>query len=191
MAQMKTGFEKCADPNTAQHAQYVSYATISRIASGCGFPAGTVKASPPALDTCEGAVAKFSGLNGAVCPQEEGENDEENHTPASCGNSTACKDLISSLDDCAMAQMKTGLEKCANDPNMAWAAQYAPSVSYAMISRIAGGCGFPASTVKASAPALDTCEGAVATISGLYGPVCPQEEGENDDLAMRRAWPKA
>ena len=132
--------------------QYVNYAAISGVASDCGFPASTVKASAPALDTCEGAVAKWSGLYGAVCPWEEGENDEKKHTPASCGNSTACKDLISSLDDCAMAKIKTGLEKCANDPNMAGAAQYAQHVSYATISEIAGRCGFPADTVKVSHP---------------------------------------
>merc|ERR1719409_1448116 len=89
------------------------------------------------------------GLGGAVC-REEGENDEKKHTPASCGNSTACKDLISSLDDAAMAQIKTGLEKCANDTNMAGAAQWAQSVSYATISEIASGCGFPADTVDTS-----------------------------------------
>ena len=246
MVKIKTGLEKCAnDPNMAgpaHSAQYVTYATISGIASSCGFPPSTVKASAPALDTCEGAVATWTGLYGAVCPREEGENDdlamrrawpkarrngeqvcenrgfneteclaigccqwndnrcwsdvgdgpcqgadesydEEKHTPASCGNSTACKDLISSLDDAAMAQIKTGLEKCANDPdpNMAEAAQQAQYVSYATISYVASGCGFPASTVKVSAPALDTCEGAVATWTGLYGAVCPREEGENDE----------
>ena len=154
MVKIKTGLEKCAnDPNmagAAQYAEYVSYATISGIASGCGFPASTVKVSAPALDTCEGAVATWTGLYGAVCPREEGENDEENHTPASCGSSTACKDLISSLDDCAMVKIKTGLEKCANDPNMAGAAQYAQNVNHSAIFDIAGRCGFPADTVSTS-----------------------------------------
>ena len=58
------------------------------------------------------AMAKWGGLFGAVCPREEGENDEEKHTPASCGNSTACKDLISSLDDCAMANVTPCSDDC-------------------------------------------------------------------------------
>ncbi len=35
---------------------------LLELASGCGLPASTVKLTPPALDTCYGAVAQFTAL---------------------------------------------------------------------------------------------------------------------------------
>ena len=63
----------------------------------------------PALDTCDGAFGKFRDIYGGACPREQGGDGEEKHTPASCGNAE-CADLISSIDDNALAKMKTGLQ---------------------------------------------------------------------------------
>ena len=62
------------------------------------------------LDTCEGAVAKLSALDG-TCRREQNADGNEEHTPA-CGHAE-CAELISSIDDDALAKMKTGLQVCA------------------------------------------------------------------------------
>ena len=47
----------------AVYATYVNYAYLYALATGCGLPASTVTVTPPALDTCDGAYAKFIVLN--------------------------------------------------------------------------------------------------------------------------------
>ena len=46
----------------APYATYVNYQYLSSLATMCGLPAITVKLTPPALDTCDGAYAKFNVL---------------------------------------------------------------------------------------------------------------------------------
>ena len=91
------------------YSDYIGYSFLSSIASACGHPASTVKVTPPALDTCDGAFGKFGDIYGGACPREQGGDGEEKHTPASCGNAE-CADLISSINDNALAKMKTGLQ---------------------------------------------------------------------------------
>ena len=148
---------------------YTVYTSLSQIASSCGHPASTVTVTPPALDTCEGAMVKFSALSSETCRREkqqvrcgsgasdsecmhctssdpascnsehcqwneaatakadgsnvydgqvqkceptQTEGHPEEHTPASCGHAE-CAELISSIDDDALAKMKTGLQVCA------------------------------------------------------------------------------
>ena len=40
-----------------------NYDYLYALATGCGLPASTVTVTPPALDTCDGAYAKFIVLN--------------------------------------------------------------------------------------------------------------------------------
>ena len=44
------------------YATYMNYAYLYALATGCGLPASTVTVTPPALDTCDGAYAKFNVL---------------------------------------------------------------------------------------------------------------------------------
>ena len=65
----------------------------------------------------ETATAKADGSNvydGQVqkCELTWTEGHPEEHTPASCGHAE-CAELISSIDDDALAKMKTGLQVCA------------------------------------------------------------------------------
>ena len=46
----------------AGYATYVDYAYLYGRATQCGLAASTVKLTPPALDTCDGAYAKFNVL---------------------------------------------------------------------------------------------------------------------------------
>ena len=41
---------------------YVNYAHLYGLATGCGLATSTVKVTLPALDTCDGAYAKFNVL---------------------------------------------------------------------------------------------------------------------------------
>ena len=47
----------------AVYATYVNYEYLLNKATWCGLPASTVTVTPPALDTCDGAYAKFIVLN--------------------------------------------------------------------------------------------------------------------------------
>jgi hypothetical protein len=47
----------------AVYATYVEYAYLYGLANQCGLPASTVKLTPPALDTCDGAYTKLNILN--------------------------------------------------------------------------------------------------------------------------------
>ena len=47
----------------AGYATSVDYGNLYSRATGCGLPASTVKLTPPALDTCEGAKMKIDILN--------------------------------------------------------------------------------------------------------------------------------
>ena len=105
--------QKCAQvpgmEGVAYVANYASYFQLLGIAIGCGHPASTVKVTPPALDSCEGAYGKYTELYGATCPFEKVVDGDEQHTPASCGNAE-CAKLISSIDDNALACWKKGLQ---------------------------------------------------------------------------------
>ena len=94
------------------YSDYMGYAWLSDIASKCGHPASTVAVTPPALDTCEGAMVKFFAVEGGTCRRERNEDGNEERTPASCGHAE-CAELISSIDDDALAKMKTGFQVCA------------------------------------------------------------------------------
>ena len=103
--------QACAQhPTYAGYAFYsgiFSYSSLSETAHTCGHPASTVKATPPALNTCEGARVKFTDLTERKCaPDIHGTGEQ---TPDSCGNAE-CAELISSIDDDALANMKTGLQ---------------------------------------------------------------------------------
>jgi hypothetical protein len=41
---------------------YINFAYFQMLAGDCGLPVGTVKLTPPALTTCEGAVGKFMSV---------------------------------------------------------------------------------------------------------------------------------
>ena len=102
----------------------------------------------PALDTCAGAVAFVDDLkDGTVCHK-----DGDSYTPASCGNSSACKELISSFDDNDLSKIDLGLEACANVTGYEGYAAYAGVFNYSVLLSISNGCGFPADTVKVSHP---------------------------------------
>ena len=158
-AMLKTGLASCAGvPGKESYATYqghAEYAFLLRLALECGFPASTVRVS--GLGTCEGALARLGGLHSSTCPA------------ASCGSSTRCKDYISSIDDYALAKMRTGLHACAFAAvvDLQQAVGYADQL-YLMINSVADGCGFPAGTVKATPPGLHTCEGAVLKYSQLW-----------------------
>ena len=109
----------------------------------------------PALDTCAGAVALFGDFDGTVCHK-----DGDFHTSASCGSSTTCKELISSIDDNALAKVNTGFGACANVTGYEGYSVYAGAIDYAGLLSISNACGFPAGTVTLSPPGLDTCAGA-------------------------------
>ena len=49
---LKTGY---GWPDTSQNVLNNYFQRLTSLAMGCGLPASTVKLSPPALDTCEGA----------------------------------------------------------------------------------------------------------------------------------------
>ncbi len=38
---------------------YFGYAVFYSVSADCGHPASTVKLTPPALDTCDGALARY------------------------------------------------------------------------------------------------------------------------------------
>ena len=61
------------------------------------------------LDTCDGAYVKVTELAGPPCAKDE--NQEYRHTESSCGTE-ACKSVLSSIDDTALAQLKAGLQVC-------------------------------------------------------------------------------
>ena len=71
-----------------------------------------MKLTSPALDTCEGAMVTLNAMSGGTCRRERNADGNEEHTPASCGHAE-CAELISSIDDDALAKMKTGLQVCA------------------------------------------------------------------------------
>ena len=132
------------------YATYVgalNYAVFLSISNGCGFPAGTVTLSPPGLDTCVGAVSILGVVDGTVCRK-----DGDSYTSASCGNSTECKELISSIDDNAITKIDIGFEACANVTGYETYAVYAGYLDHARLLSISNGCGFPAGTVTASVP---------------------------------------
>jgi len=91
-----------ADDEAKGYGQHIT-STIRWIESDCGLPADTVKLTPPALDTCEGAKARW-GLLGGQCP----ESADGEHTPATCGPGTECPALISTFDDATVSQLRAG-----------------------------------------------------------------------------------
>ena len=100
------------DGGYAAYSDIMGYTWLSEIAMSCGHPASTVTVTPPGLDTCEGAFAKNIAVNNNICRREQNADGHAEHTPASCGHAE-CAELISSIDDDALAKMKTGLQVCA------------------------------------------------------------------------------
>ncbi len=47
----------------AVYATSFNYGYLLSEATGCGLPASTVTVTPPALDTCDGAVARLNVLD--------------------------------------------------------------------------------------------------------------------------------
>ena len=89
--------------------------------------------------------------------RSDGTNDTH-HTPASCGNSTECKDYISSFNDNVLASIQTGFQACANVTGYEhYADLLSVTVSYGTIKQISDGCGFGAGTVTASGSGSDVC----------------------------------
>ena len=71
--------QACAEPfdnpnkDNAVMNETINIITFLGLASSCGLPAGTVKLTPPALTTCEGAVVKLmnvSRCSDLVCMQD-------------------------------------------------------------------------------------------------------------------------
>ena len=100
------------DGGYAAYSDIMGYTWLSEIAMSCGHPASTVTVTSPALDTCEGAMVTLNAMSGGTCRRERNADGNEEHTPASCGHAE-CAELISSIDDDALAKMKTGLQVCA------------------------------------------------------------------------------
>jgi len=164
MSSMRTGFTACGQlPEDDPHRSYGEYAEgwniymmVHKLINDCGLPASTMKLTPPALDTCDGAVIKF--LEGQqACPGDP-------PSPSTCGNNV-CAAAISSLDDAALSKMKTGFTACGLLPegdgrkNMTSLATY---LGYYVMYSLSADCGLPASTVKLTLPSPDTCDGALA-----------------------------
>ena len=61
------------------------------------------------LDTCDGAYIKVKELTSDICRKDDTDATDHKYTEASCGTE-ACKAVISSLDDAALATMKAGLQ---------------------------------------------------------------------------------
>ena len=135
----------------------------------------------PALDTCAGASAKWGELYGTVCHLQN--STEKTHSHESCGSSTECKDLISSIDDHALAKIRIGSLLCGSVAGSEVIATLAVRAFW-LINHISDSCGFPAGTVKATSPGLHTCEGAAVKKSQLWpdtsgAGVCPNREKDD------------
>ena len=113
------------------------------------------------LDTCDGAVAKFTAIEEQACPGS---------SPSTCGNA-ACAAAISSIDDTTLSLMKTGFTACGalpdGDPKKS--SSVFNTTSIIVIYSITMLCGLPTSTMKLPLPALDTCDGAVARFLVVFG----------------------
>ena len=181
-AKIDTGLQECANvAGYEEYADYVgalNYAVLLSISNGCGFPAGTVTLSPPGLDTCAGARAKWGGTSTTCKTEQVTASDgtvDTAHTLASCGSSTECKDWISSINDTILAEIQTGYQACANVTGYETYASLVSTVNYATILSISNACGFPAGTVTLSPPGLDTCAGAVSILGVVDGTVCRKD----------------
>ena len=135
----------------------------------------------PALDTCAGASAKWGELYGTVCHLQN--STEKTHSHESCGSSTECKDLISSIDDHALAKIRIGSLLCGSVAGSEVIATLAVRAFW-LINHISDSCGFPAGTVKATGPGLHTCEGAAVKYTQLWpgtsgAGVCPNREKDD------------
>ena len=116
------------DPNHA-YAKYGAFSTsklgyswLAETASKCGHPASTVKATPPPVWTCDGALVHFSKLyptrvGAGACArtsvskvdQTGNTYDDYEHSQASC-NTTECAATISDMTDQTMVCLKTGFQ---------------------------------------------------------------------------------
>jgi hypothetical protein len=149
---MKTGFTACgslAEPkkSRADFAAAMNYLTFITIASMCGQPASIVKVTRPALNTCDGATARYVAFMTQECPTS---GPDPSVYPATCGND-ACKAAISSIDDNTLSLMKTGFTTCTPGPHSY--ASTASEFNYEFLIQTATHCGQPASTVKVTPPA--------------------------------------
>jgi hypothetical protein len=171
LSTMKTGFTACGNlPDSdgmkyiAVYATYVDYQYINSLATQCNLPANTVKLTPPALNTCDGAYGRVTALWNA-CPGP--------YSPATCGND-ACKTSIISINEETASSMKTGFMACGNLPDSDGRKSlilYADSVTYENLYYTASQCGFPEGTVKLNPPTLkqssDSCDRANDAFSKL------------------------
>jgi hypothetical protein len=141
LSSMKTGFKACGNLPASDTTGF-DYQYLLSIATQCAHPASTVKVTPPALNTCDGAYTRIAIVFANACPGP--------WTPASCGN-TACATAISSIDDTTLSLMKTGFWACRDLPasdKTESARGYVTSVNYQYLISAATQCGHPASTVK-------------------------------------------
>ena len=167
---------------------YFSHTMLSATARSCGHPAGTVKLTPAAINTCEGAVHWIQSF-GFECPPVLGT--EEEYSPNSCGAQTGCDEFIAAMDDARAAQMHAGLTECAGpsfieSPFRGYAA-YAQFDLHGHLSMIATACALPAETVKvspSSSPGGTTRDKRTFDARPLAPSVIKQQTG---DLATQHA----
>ncbi len=173
---MKTGFT-AADCGYASLATSFNYQYLYSLATQCGHPLASVKVTPPALNTCDGAYTRFTALLFNACPAKSWPN-----SSATCGN-TACATAISSIGDSTLSLMKTGFTACGKLPDsdgMKSVAVYATYVNYQFLNSLAIQCGHPTSIVTLTAPGLNTCDGAYARILSLWN-ACPVSGPNSSD----------
>jgi hypothetical protein len=167
---MRTGFTACgALPAGNPMKKYGMYADMSlapmlnaRVME-CGLPAGTVRLTPPALYTCDGAFQRLGAfIQACSCGTGSG-------TGSGSGSGTACVASLNSIDDMTLSLMKAGFTACgalpAGHPMKAYGI-YEDYIDMMLMSSPAA-CGLPASTVKLTPPAPDTCQGAIASFTAI------------------------
>ena len=140
--------------------------TLTYLASMCGLPASTVKATIPAPNTCDGAAARFVTLMSQRCPIA---GMDSSAYRAQCGND-ACATAISAIDDNILSEMKTGFTVCTPGPDSF--ANTSSYFNYQFLNWLTTKCGHPANIVMLTSPALNTFDGAFARLSSLFE-ACP------------------
>ena len=155
---MIVGAGKC----TGELAQYKTFFTedylklaVLGTASECGLPS---QLSSP-LDTCPGAIHKFSEMSSSC--GDTGDDAQVPRTPTTCA-SDACAGVVASMTDAALQDMIVGAGKCTGE-----LAQYKTFFTEDYLKRAVLGtaseCGL---TSQLSSP-LDTCPGAITKFSEI------------------------
>ena len=102
LSSMKAGLTACGGN---LHDSYLNYQYLYSLAGQCGHDASTVKVTPPALNTCDGAYARYLSFSSA-CPYP--------YSPTTkCGNAS-CATAISFFNDSTLSTMNTGFMACGN-----------------------------------------------------------------------------